>query len=116
MSGHNSGMQGINKALQLVASTTKSDSLEERLLEEICSMFSQGVFYYSRTYDLTNSLERSSMEGGVKIDARFLWNHFLAEPFTAVDPRMLTRLMQGFIQIEPCEINNASFTYALISR
>lgn len=92
---------------------SKEESLEDKLIQEVCAMYSQGIFFYS-DYDLTNSLERS--KDGASYDQRFLWNKHLLKPFDAVDPNTLTHLVQGFVQIEPCRLSGVEFQYIVISR
>ena len=80
--------------------------------------------YFSYSYDLTNSLQRSTSPDSAKIppvqrcDERFIWNHYLLENL-ACRPELAKYAMpiiHGIIDIQNGDINNKKFTYTLISR
>ncbi|XP_044296009.1 phosphatidylinositide phosphatase SAC2 isoform X4 [Varanus komodoensis] len=69
-----------------VKESKEKERLERRLLEELFKMFMDSdSFYYSLTYDLTNSVQRQSacekanLPLWKKVDDRFFWNKHMIE-------------------------------------
>lgn len=59
-----------------VKESKEKEKLERRLLEELLKMFMDSEsFYYSLTYDLTNSVQRQSASA---TDSRALWQKVLS--------------------------------------
>ncbi|XP_034365190.1 phosphatidylinositide phosphatase SAC2 isoform X6 [Arvicanthis niloticus] len=75
-----------------VKESKEKEKLERRLLEELLKMFMDSEsFYYSLTYDLTNSVQRQSTgerDGRPlwqKVDDRFFWNKYMIQDLTEID-------------------------------
>ncbi|XP_053307127.1 phosphatidylinositide phosphatase SAC2 isoform X2 [Spea bombifrons] len=94
----------------------EKEKLERRLLEELLKMFvDSDSFYYSRTYDLTNSVQRQSAGEGrgrplwQRVDDRFFWNkHMIQDLIDLQDPHggfWILPVIQGFVQIEELVVN-----------
>ncbi|XP_078079459.1 phosphatidylinositide phosphatase SAC2 isoform X2 [Mustelus asterias] len=94
----------------------EKERLERRLLEELIKMFMDSdSFYYSLTYDLTNSVQRlsaSEKKGGSiwqRVDDRFFWNkHMMNDLIKLNDPNAdfwIVPIIQGFVQIEELVVN-----------
>nr|KAF6322379.1 inositol polyphosphate-5-phosphatase F [Pipistrellus kuhlii] len=80
-----------------VKESKEKEKLERRLLEELLKMFMDSEsFYYSLTYDLTNSVQRQSAAGR---DPRPLW-----QKSPDVDYWIIP-IIQGFVQIEELVVN-----------
>lgn len=105
-------------------------ALEQRLVRQVTEMFSRSMFIYSNTCDITNSFQRSFDKSKSdpsyddkevplwkKVDKRFWWNEHLSRDFInqKVDDWILP-VMQGTLQIEPCNIEGYEFDFILISR
>lgn len=109
-------------------STPKSGNLnnkfEKRILDEIVKIFqdNNGSFYFSFTYDLTNSIERQQeqIEAGLdeykrklyfwkRADDRFFWNKILLNDLIELNleenlkDKFILPVIQGFVQIETFE-------------
>lgn len=89
--------------------------LEKRISEEIHKIFDEtDSFYYSPDSDITNTLQRK--ESGC-YDERFFWNkHMLSDIIKQNDPSFILPVIQGFVQVEQCVIDNECFRLALVSR
>lgn len=89
--------------------------LEKRISEELHKIFDDtDSFYYSSDSDITNTLQRK--ETG-KPDDRFFWNkHMLSEIMKLNDENWILPVIQGFVQVEQCVIDNECFRLALVSR
>lgn len=89
--------------------------LEKRISEELHKIFDDtDSFYYSPDSDITNTLQRK--EAGKK-DERFFWNkHMLSEIMKLNDENWILPVIQGFVQVEQCVIENECFRLALVSR
>ncbi|XP_067908995.1 phosphatidylinositide phosphatase SAC2 isoform X1 [Heterodontus francisci] len=94
----------------------EKERLERRLLEELIKMFMDSdSFYYSLTYDLTNSVQRlsaSEKKGESvwqRVDDRFFWNkHMINDLIKVNDPNAdfwIVPIIQGFVQIEELVVN-----------
>ncbi|XP_043912010.1 phosphatidylinositide phosphatase SAC2 [Protopterus annectens] len=72
-------------------------------------------FYYSLTYDLTNSVQRQSDQEKTnlptwqKVDDRFFWNRHMIEDLILLNDRRadfwIIPVIQGFVQIEELVVN-----------
>jgi phosphatidylinositol 4-phosphatase len=89
--------------------------LEKRISEEIHKIFDDtDSFYYSHDSDITNNLQRKESDNR---DDRFFWNkHMLSEILKLDDQYWTLPIIQGFVQVEQCVIENECFTLALVSR
>lgn len=89
--------------------------LEKRISEELHKIFDDtDSFYYSHDSDITNTLQRK--ESGIR-DERFFWNkHMLSEIMKLDDENWILPVIQGFVQVEQCVIDNECFRLALVSR
>ncbi|XP_069823840.1 phosphatidylinositide phosphatase SAC2 [Dendropsophus ebraccatus] len=94
----------------------EKEKLERRLLEELFKMFMDSdSFYYSRTYDLTNSVQRQSAAeaSGLplwrRVDERFFWNSQMLQDLIELQDEhgglWILPLIQGFVQIEELVVN-----------
>uniref|UniRef100_H0VDN7 Inositol polyphosphate-5-phosphatase F n=1 Tax=Cavia porcellus TaxID=10141 RepID=H0VDN7_CAVPO len=99
-----------------VKESKEKEKLERRLLEELLKMFMDSEsFYYSLTYDLTNSVQRQSIgerDGRPlwqKVDDRFFWNKYMIQDLTEIGTPdvdfWIIPLIQGFVQIEELVVN-----------
>ncbi|RNA25377.1 phosphatidylinositide phosphatase SAC2 [Brachionus plicatilis] len=94
---------------------------EKKILIEIYKIFQEnsGSFYFSYTYDLTNSVERQQeqFERGAKkcsldwrlADERFFWNKYLLMDVLEINSNeeFVTPVIQGFVQLEQHIINSS---------
>uniref|UniRef100_UPI00398E5587 phosphatidylinositide phosphatase SAC2 isoform X2 n=1 Tax=Pristiophorus japonicus TaxID=55135 RepID=UPI00398E5587 len=94
----------------------EKERLERRLLEELIKMFiDSDSFYYSLSYDLTNSIQRLSASEKresplwQRVDDRFFWNkHMIDDLIKLNDPKAdfwIVPIIQGFVQIEELVVN-----------
>ncbi|XP_038614421.1 phosphatidylinositide phosphatase SAC2 isoform X1 [Tachyglossus aculeatus] len=99
-----------------VKESKEKEKLERRLLEELLKMFMDSEsFYYSLTYDLTNSVQRqSSCEKNnlplwQKVDDRFFWNRYMLQDLIETGNSevdfWIVPVIQGFVQIEELVVN-----------
>ncbi|XP_044296001.1 phosphatidylinositide phosphatase SAC2 isoform X3 [Varanus komodoensis] len=99
-----------------VKESKEKERLERRLLEELFKMFMDSdSFYYSLTYDLTNSVQRQSacekanLPLWKKVDDRFFWNkHMIEDLLNIGKPEVnswIIPIIQGFVQIEELVVN-----------
>ncbi|XP_075468166.1 phosphatidylinositide phosphatase SAC2 isoform X1 [Ascaphus truei] len=99
-----------------VKESKEKEKLERRLLEELFKMFMDSdSFYYSWTYDLTNSVQRQSsgeksqLPLWQRVDDRFFWNKYMIEDLINIkDPQgssWILPVIQGFVQIEELVVN-----------
>ncbi|XP_076265258.1 phosphatidylinositide phosphatase spermathreecae isoform X3 [Rhynchophorus ferrugineus] len=100
------------------------DKFEKQIIEEFYKIFTDtNSFYYSRTTDLTNSLQRlCNLEKNNLIDSKCLWKtvddkffwnkHMLGclinSQNSLCDPWILP-IIQGYIQIEDCKVDVGNF-------
>ncbi|XP_064519722.1 phosphatidylinositide phosphatase SAC2 isoform X1 [Pseudopipra pipra] len=99
-----------------IKESKEKERLEKRLLEELFKMFMDSdSFYYSLTYDLTNSVQRQStcektnLSLWRKVDDRFFWNKHMIEDLISIDNAevdfWIIPIIQGFVQIEELVVN-----------
>uniref|UniRef100_A0A8C9NGY4 Inositol polyphosphate-5-phosphatase F n=1 Tax=Serinus canaria TaxID=9135 RepID=A0A8C9NGY4_SERCA len=97
-----------------VKESKEKERLEKRLLEELFKMFMDSdSFYYSLSYDLTNSVQRQSacektnLPLWRKVDDRFFWNKHMIEDLISIDVMdfWIIPIIQGFVQIEELVVN-----------
>ncbi|XP_052655270.1 phosphatidylinositide phosphatase SAC2 isoform X1 [Harpia harpyja] len=99
-----------------IKESKEKEKLEKRLLEELFKMFMDSdSFYYSLTYDLTNSVQRQSacektnLPLWRKVDDRFFWNKHMIEDLISIDNAevdfWIIPIIQGFVQIEELVVN-----------
>nr|XP_033798873.1 phosphatidylinositide phosphatase SAC2 [Geotrypetes seraphini] len=99
-----------------VKENKEKEKLEKRLLEELFKMFMDSdSFYYSLTYDLTNSVQRqnTSVKNNIslwqRVDDRFFWNkHMIQDVINLNDSQVdswILPMIQGFVQIEELVVN-----------
>ncbi|XP_032046910.1 phosphatidylinositide phosphatase SAC2 [Aythya fuligula] len=99
-----------------IKESKEKERLEKRLLEELFKMFMDSdSFYYSLTYDLTNSVQRQSacektdLSLWRKVDDRFFWNKHMIEDLIITDNTevdfWIIPIIQGFVQIEELVVN-----------
>ncbi|XP_027863658.1 phosphatidylinositide phosphatase SAC2 [Xiphophorus couchianus] len=102
-------------ALQ-VKENKEKERLERRLLDELYKIFMDSdSFYYSMTYDLTNSVQRqgdsdkSNLPLWKQVDDRFFWNkHMIQDLINLQVPEVdlwVIPIIQGFVQVEELVVN-----------
>ncbi|KAF9427532.1 hypothetical protein BGZ94_004735 [Podila epigama] len=113
----------------------KNKSLDKRIIREICSLLGTG-FYFATEFNLLSSMQkRSGMMAGAsaaasasrkysrtvplwqQVDRRFWWNEYLQKELLAIEANgFILPVMQGYVETEPCEIEEQAFEFTLISR
>ncbi|XP_043839706.1 phosphatidylinositide phosphatase SAC2 isoform X2 [Dromiciops gliroides] len=99
-----------------VKESKEKEKLERRLLEELLKMFVDSEsFYYSLTYDLTNSVQRQSVCENKNlplwknVDERFFWNRYMIKDLIEIGTSevdfWIIPVIQGFVQIEELVVN-----------
>ncbi|XP_034754560.1 phosphatidylinositide phosphatase SAC2 isoform X4 [Etheostoma cragini] len=99
-----------------VKENKEKERLERRLLDELYKVFMDSdSFYYSMTYDLTNSVQRqgdsdrSSLPLWKQVDDRFFWNkHMIQDLIDLKVPEVdfwVIPIIQGFVQVEELVVN-----------
>ncbi|XP_069001260.1 phosphatidylinositide phosphatase SAC2 isoform X2 [Embiotoca jacksoni] len=99
-----------------VKENKEKERLERRLLDELYKVFMDSdSFYYSMTYDLTNSVQRqgdsekSSLPLWKQVDDRFFWNkHMIQDLINLQVPEVdfwVIPVIQGFVQVEELVVN-----------
>ncbi|XP_007478969.1 phosphatidylinositide phosphatase SAC2 isoform X2 [Monodelphis domestica] len=99
-----------------VKESKEKEKLERKLLEELLKMFMDSEsFYYSLTYDLTNSVQRQSVCENKnlplwqKVDERFFWNRYMIKDLIDIGTSevdfWIIPVIQGFVQIEELVVN-----------
>ncbi|XP_077352544.1 phosphatidylinositide phosphatase SAC2 isoform X2 [Festucalex cinctus] len=99
-----------------VKENKEKERLERRLLDELYKIFMDSdSFYYSPTYDLTNTvqrqgeLERSDLPLWKQVDDRFFWNkHMIQDLVDLQTPEVdewVMPIIQGFVQVEELVVN-----------
>ncbi|XP_035982135.1 phosphatidylinositide phosphatase SAC2 isoform X1 [Fundulus heteroclitus] len=99
-----------------VKENKEKERLERRLLDELYKVFMDSdSFYYSMTYDLTNSVQRqgdagkSSLPLWKQVDDRFFWNkHMIQDLIDLQVPEVdfwVVPIIQGFVQVEELVVN-----------
>ncbi|XP_069608760.1 phosphatidylinositide phosphatase SAC2 isoform X6 [Ranitomeya imitator] len=89
----------------------EKERLERRLLEELFKMFMDSdSFYYSWTYNLTNSVQRQNTTEVLdqplwkRVDERFFWNRQMLQDLIELEEDQgrswILPIIQGFVQIE----------------
>ncbi|KAG0364655.1 SacI homology domain-containing protein [Gamsiella multidivaricata] len=103
----------------------KERILDRRVIREISSIFGTG-FYFSNEFNLLSSKQKRSdyaeeNKGDVplwqQVDRSFWWNEHLLQDFLDIKADgYILPVMQGYVEIEPCEIEEQPFEFTLISR
>ncbi|KAG9341006.1 hypothetical protein JZ751_019759 [Albula glossodonta] len=99
-----------------VKENKEKERLEKRLLDELLKIFMDSdSFYYSPTYDLTNTIQRQGASQNTnlplwqRVDDRFFWNkHMIQDLINLQDPQVdfwVIPIIQGFVQIEELVVN-----------
>ncbi|KAM4590855.1 phosphatidylinositide phosphatase SAC2 [Odontesthes bonariensis] len=99
-----------------VKENKEKERLERRLLDELYKVFvDSDSFYYSMTYDLTNSVQRqggsdkSDLPLWKQVDDRFFWNkHMIQDLIDLQVPEVdfwVIPIIQGFVQVEELVVN-----------
>ncbi|KAM9810025.1 phosphatidylinositide phosphatase SAC2 isoform 1-T1 [Syngnathus typhle] len=99
-----------------VKENKEKERLERRLLDELYKIFMDSdSFYYSPTYDLTNTvqrqgeLEKSNLPLWKQVDDRFFWNkHMIQDLVDLQTPEVdfwVIPIIQGFVQVEELVVN-----------
>uniref|UniRef100_A0A3B5Q4D4 Inositol polyphosphate-5-phosphatase F n=1 Tax=Xiphophorus maculatus TaxID=8083 RepID=A0A3B5Q4D4_XIPMA len=96
-----------------VKENKEKERLERRLLDELYKIFMDSdSFYYSMTYDLTNSVQRqgdsdkSNLPLWKQVDDRFFWNkHMIQDLINLQVDLWVIPIIQGFVQVEELVVN-----------
>ncbi|GAN04253.1 conserved hypothetical protein [Mucor ambiguus] len=102
-------------------------SQEQTFVNLLESHLKNNTFYFSYDYDLTQSIQRQAQFSSDKLaeplykraDERFFWNRFVATKL--IDAKFDTSsfilpVMQGFVELNQCKVNNKTFAWGLITR
>lgn len=89
--------------------------IEKRISDELHKIFDDtDSFYYCLDGDITNNLQRKNSGD---LDDRFFWNkHMISDLLALENGTWCLPVIQGFIQMEHCAIDNDHFTLTLVSR
>lgn len=100
---------------------------EQSFINLLESHLKNNTFYFSYEFDLTQSLQRQSQFSAEKlneplykrVDERFFWNRFVSSKL--IDAKFdvsqyILPVMQGFVELNKCKINNKEFAWGLITR
>ncbi|KAG7462440.1 hypothetical protein MATL_G00184900 [Megalops atlanticus] len=98
-----------------VKENKEKERLERRLLDELFKIFMDSdSFYYSMTYDLTNTVQRQGNTAKTnlplwqRVDDRFFWNkHMIQELIDLQADYWVIPIIQGFVQVEELVVNYA---------
>ncbi|KAI8597458.1 SacI homology domain-containing protein, partial [Dissophora ornata] len=104
----------------------KSRMLDRRVIREISSIFGNG-FYFSTEFNLLSSKQkrfdfaRDTTQGSTplwqQVDKRFWWNEHLLKEFLEIEADgYILPVMQGYVEVEQCVIEEQPFEFTLISR
>ncbi|XP_071402039.1 phosphatidylinositide phosphatase SAC2 isoform X2 [Centroberyx affinis] len=99
-----------------VKENKEKERLERRLLDELYKIFMDSdSFYYSMTYDLTNTVQRqgdldkSNLPLWKQVDDRFFWNKPMIQELIDLQvPEVdfwVMPIIQGFVQVEELVVN-----------
>ncbi|XP_066549899.1 phosphatidylinositide phosphatase SAC2 isoform X2 [Amia ocellicauda] len=99
-----------------VKENKEKERMEKRLLDELFKIFMDtDSFYYSLTYDLTNTVQRqgdgekSNLPLWQQVDDRFFWNkHMIQDLIDLKVPQVdfwVLPIIQGFVQVEELVVN-----------
>lgn len=102
----------INKSTKSNRNIAKDD---KKISDEIHKIFDDtDSFYFCPDDDITNNLQRKNDSD---FDERFFWNmHMIKDILKFNEKLWILPVMQGFIQVEKCVVDNECFTLALVSR
>ncbi|CAI2170688.1 3458_t:CDS:10 [Funneliformis geosporum] len=98
--------------------------MDARVAREIASFF-RDAFFYSYELDITTSLQQKHEKGFPKeglplwkqTDKKFWWNEHMLKGFIELElDGWILPIMQGYVQIEICQIDERTFDFTLISR
>uniref|UniRef100_A0AC35TPX9 SAC domain-containing protein n=1 Tax=Rhabditophanes sp. KR3021 TaxID=114890 RepID=A0AC35TPX9_9BILA len=106
--------------------STEFDVIRQ-IIEMIQYVVANGSFYYSNNFDLTKSMqwlgENSTPEFRQtsmlqRADTRFTWNRFMGTDFLKNSEmgQFISPVIQGFVGIRHCNVNDHTFKLILISR
>ncbi|KAG0232267.1 hypothetical protein BGW41_001910 [Actinomortierella wolfii] len=101
----------------------KNQALDRKVIREVSSFFSSG-FYFSYEFNLLSSMQQrsrlpkgSNMALWKQVDHRFWWNEHLQKALLDINAEeFILPIMQGFVEIEKCEIEEQAFEFIVISR
>ncbi|KAF9906968.1 hypothetical protein EC991_011443 [Linnemannia zychae] len=104
----------------------RNRSMDRRIIREISSIFGTG-FYFSTEFNLLTSMQKRSDFAKTtqanqvplwqQVDKRFWWNEHLLQELIGIEAHgYILPVMQGYVEIEPCVIEEQSFEFTLISR
>ncbi|KAF9125033.1 hypothetical protein BGW39_007731 [Mortierella sp. 14UC] len=104
----------------------RNRSMDRRIIREISSIFGTG-FYFSTEFNLLTSMQKRSDFAKTtpadqvplwqQVDGRFWWNEHLIQELLEIKAHgYILPIMQGYVEIEPCVIEEQSFEFTLISR
>jgi hypothetical protein len=123
--GHN--IYQIVSTSMISITSSKDIESKDSYLKEFKNLLDSGDFYFSYSWDLTNSYQRQE---GVSydiyssnddicnyLDTRFWWNEHLLSDLTQLKiGEWVLPVIRGYIQIQPLTVLNRSILFILISR
>ncbi|GAA5806732.1 hypothetical protein MFLAVUS_000080 [Mucor flavus] len=121
------GFQILPLASNLSKLNETQKAEEQNFVNLLESHLKNNTFYYSYDCDLTQSVQRQNQFGPDMVsaplykraDERFFWNRFVSSKL--IDAKFdvsdfILPVMQGFVEIDNCQINNKNFSWGLITR
>ncbi|RIA88134.1 SacI homology domain-containing protein [Glomus cerebriforme] len=99
--------------------------MDVRISKEIALLFRSDAFFFSYELDITTSLQQKYAKGFPKkelplwkqANERFWWNEHMLKGFIELELHAwILPIMQGYVQCEPCQIDEQEFDFILISR
>ncbi|CEP14242.1 hypothetical protein [Parasitella parasitica] len=122
------GFQILPLAQDLSKLDEEQKSQEQTFVNLLESHLKNNTFYFSYDYDLTQSIQRQAQFSSEKLaeplykraDERFFWNRFVASKL--IDARFdvstlfILPVLQGFVELDQCKINDKTFAWGLITR
>ncbi|KAL0096044.1 SacI homology domain-containing protein [Phycomyces blakesleeanus] len=114
--------------ISLTWTTSEDTVLENRLLSQVTELFGRSMFLFSYDLDITNSFQKTYEKTKVEpslldlplykqVEKRFWWNEHISRDLIKqkLDEWVLP-VMQGAMQLEPCEVDGYPFDFVLVSR
>ncbi|KAG1141427.1 hypothetical protein G6F37_005868 [Rhizopus arrhizus] len=111
-------------ARHLDALSEEEKAQEQYYVNLLESHLRTNTFYFSYDYDLTQSIQKQTqlnMSEALykRADERFFWNQFVSSKLIDANVDLsdyILPVMQGFVEMNSCKVNNKSFVWGLITR
>eukprot|EP01091_Cochliopodium_minus_P013420 TRINITY_DN431_c0_g1_i1.p1 TRINITY_DN431_c0_g1~~TRINITY_DN431_c0_g1_i1.p1 ORF type:complete len:577 (-),score=183.58 TRINITY_DN431_c0_g1_i1:35-1765(-) len=112
-------IQGVS--ITPIGASKDSNGELQKYIELLTKLLGNGEFYYSHTYDLTNSWQRQKNNKSPEIDERFYWNRFVHKRFENIPKNhkirnFLSPIIQGFVELKELKIQGKQADFVLLSR